>query len=354
MPDTGNNRIQILGADGDYLATFGSYGTGPYQFLCPTAVAINPGTGDIHVADHCNHRVQVFTKDRVYKATLGVVGEPGSDNAHFNALWGVAVDASGAVYVADTMNGRVQKCILHGTSYTCSTLAGSTGEWGDFGYLSCPRSVAVDGLGKVYVADDCSNRVQVFDANGAYLTTIGDAWGSKTGQTRSPHGVAVSHVGDVYVTDLENHRIQKFALGVPGWRQANINGFGDRNNWGVLALEVFKDDLYAGTRNPVLGASVWRTADGTTWNQVSESGFSGAFGNTNSMVWDLAIFGDQLYATAASDGSGRGQLWRTADGTTWSQIINTGFGDSDDTGVRALAAWGKHVLRLHLQPSQWG
>ena len=192
VPDTGNNRIQILGADGDYLATFGSYGTGPYQFLCPTAVAINPGTGDIHVADHCNHRVQVFTKDRVYKATLGVLGEPGSDNAHFNALWGVAVDASGAVYVADTMNGRVQKCILHGTSYTCSTFAGSTGEWGDFGYLSCPRSVAVDGLGKVYVADDCSNRVQVFDANGAYLTTIGDAWGSKTGQTRSPHGVAVS------------------------------------------------------------------------------------------------------------------------------------------------------------------
>ena len=69
VPDTGNNRIQILSADGDYLATFGSYGTGPYQFLCPTAVAINPGTGDIHVADHCNHRVQVFTKDRVYKAT---------------------------------------------------------------------------------------------------------------------------------------------------------------------------------------------------------------------------------------------------------------------------------------------
>ena len=146
--------------------------------------------------------------------------------------------------------------------------------------------------------------------------------------------------GNVYIADSTNHRIQKFAPGVPGWRQVNINGFGDRNNWGVLALEIFKGDLYAGTRNPVIGATVWRTTNGATWKRVSEPGFSNAFGSTNSMVWDFATFGDQLYATAASDGNGRGQLWRTEDGSTWSQIVNAGFGDSDDTGVRALAAWG--------------
>jgi sugar lactone lactonase YvrE len=368
--------VGTAGVYGGDNAHFGDYWSGP------TGVALD-AAGDVYVADTANHRIQIFNSDGAWIGRLGKTRDAGSDATRFDGPVGVAVDGAGNIYVTDTNNGRIQKCVRSGMGGTCMTFedgldgpygiavdgqgnvfvsevwgngpvvqkcspagacalfAGIRHEWADdFGHFSGPRSLAVDGQGYVYVADAGNNRVQVFDSAGAYLATIGGTWGSRTGDLRDPSGVAVDLQGNVYIADSTNHRIQKFAPGVPGWRQVNINGFGDRNNWGVLALEVFKGDLYAGTRNPVLGASVWRTADGTIWNQVSEPGFSGAFGNTNSMVWDLAVFGDQLYATAASDNSGRGQLWRTADGSTWSQIVNAGFGDSDDTGVRALAAWG--------------
>ena len=84
-------------------------------------------------------------------------------------------------------------------------------------------------------------------ANGAYLSSIGGGWGSYSGQMRNPKGVALDTQGSVYITDSRNSRIQKFAPGVPGWRQININGFGERHNRGILAMEVFNGQLYAGT-----------------------------------------------------------------------------------------------------------
>jgi DNA-binding beta-propeller fold protein YncE len=64
-----------------------------------------------------------------------------------------------------------------------------------------------------------NNRIQVFDSNGAYLTTIGGHWGSNTGRLRSPFGLDVDSAGNIYVADSDNSRIQKFAPGVPGWEQ---------------------------------------------------------------------------------------------------------------------------------------
>ena len=191
VPDTGFNRVQIFNPDGDYLVTLGSYGDGDYEFDCPAGVAISPVNSDIYVVDRCNQRVQVFTGDRVYKATLGMLDEPGSDNQHFNWPWGVAVDANGKIYVADSDNHRVQKCTLGGSSYTCTTFAGETGVFDNaFGHIH-PLSVAVDSHGRVYVADEWNSRIQVFDDQGAYLTTIGGAWDANTGGLREPSGVAV-------------------------------------------------------------------------------------------------------------------------------------------------------------------
>ncbi len=369
--------IGTAGVYGGDNAHFGDYWSGP------TGVALDAAS-NVYVADTANHRVQIFDSSGAWIGRLGKTREAGSDATRFDGPQGVAIDTAGSIYVTDTNNGRIQKCVRSGTGGTCTTFtngfngpfgvavdgqgnifvsemwgprgpsvgkcsptgacslfAGVMNQWSDeFGYLSGPVSLAVDAQDRVYIADTWNSRVQVLDSGGAYLATIGGSWGSRTGDLRDPTGVAVDLQGNVYIADSTNHRIQKFAPGVPGWRQVNINGFGDRNNWGVLALEIFKGDLYAGTRNPVIGATVWRTTNGATWNRVSEPGFSNAFGSTNSMVWDFATFGDQLYATAASDGNGRGQLWRTEDGSTWSQIVNAGFGDSDDTGVRALAAWG--------------
>jgi len=342
--DTGNNRVQIFNSNGSHYATLGSSGTGNYEFACPTDVAISPVSGDIYVTDHCNHRIQVFTSSRVYKATLGATGTPGSDNLHFNYPWGVTVDGSGNIYVADSENHRIQKCMLitGAPGYACSTFAGVSGESGDdFGHLAHPLSVKVDASGRVYVADEWNSRVQVFDSSGAYLTTLAGSWGATSGSMIGPSGIALDGSGNVYVADRDNHRIQKFAPGVPGWVQSNINGFGERANR-IASLGSFGGQLYAGTFNfGGNGAQLWRSSDGQNWSAMMANGFGDA---TNVGIDHLIEFNGDLYAgvwssTNTAPYTNGGQIWRSNDGTTWVQVVNNGFGDPTNGEVMRMAVF---------------
>ena len=97
---------------------------------------------------------------------------------------GVAVDASGNVYIADTGNNRILKEALSGTTYTESTVV-STG-------LSAPNSVAVDNSGNVYIADTGNNRVlKETLSGGTYTQSIVDNTLSR------PQSIAVDSIGDV-------------------------------------------------------------------------------------------------------------------------------------------------------------
>jgi len=326
VPDTPNNRIQIFNSSGTLVGTLGTYGSGNYQFDCPTGIAISPINDDIYVADRCNHRVQVFNSNKIYKDTLGVTGVTDSGNSHFNLPYGVAVDTSGNVYVVDTDNHRIQ---IFDSSHTYQRTIGVTGESGDdFGHFYYPHAVAVDGEGRVYVASGWSNvRIQVFDDTGAYLTTIGGQWGSNTGEMRFPAGVAVDDEGNVYVTEVENHRIQKFSPGIPGWIQVNVNGFGNRDNT-IPALATFNKELYAGSWN---GAEIWRSSDGQIWTE-----FTPPWSTSDNGVSDLTIYESQLYAGTWNDDIGA--IWRT-DGDTWEQVVSNGFGDDNNYEINNLATY---------------
>ena len=318
--DSHNCRIQIYNPDGSYYATLGTgCGTGDYQFNTPpSGLTVGPN-GDIYVADRANHRVQVFDSNRVYVATIGVTGVPTSTNAGFNEPTDVAVDSRGTVYVSDYNNHRVQ---VFDNSRAYVHTIGTTGAAGsEFDHLADPGHLTVDAGGNLYVADEWNNRVQVFDSSGAYLTTIGGSWGSCTGQMRSPMGLAVDTTGNLYVADLDNHRIQKFAPGVPGWLQSNINGFGDRPNSGILSLAPFGGHLYAGTYNwSGNGAQLWRL-DGNGWTPVMTDGL----GNVNNAGIDHLIeFNGQLYASTVNWVDG-GEIWRSSDGVNWTRIVRRGF-----------------------------
>lgn len=343
VADTGNHRVQIYDSSGTYVTTLGAYGSGNYQFDAPGGVAVDTN-GNIYVADTYNHRVQIYDSSRVYQDTIGA-GVPGSDNAHFDRPYNVAVDGSGDVYVADSGNRRVQKCTLVGTAWACSRFAGVTGEWGyDFGHFSEPRDVAVDGEGRVYVVDAWNDRVQVFDRNGAYLTTIGGDWGADIGQFRSAGGVDVDAEGNVYIADLENHRIQKFAEGVPGWFQMNINGFGKADNWGAWSLGVFDNALYVGAGNLASGAEIYRESG--SWEQV----VSGGFGDSSNVGVDRFVeFDEDLYASTWNDdgsgGSNGGQIWRssTGDSGSWVRVVNNGFNDPTNGEIMSLAPFDGYL-----------
>ena len=400
VADKDNHRVQIFDNNLNYLDTIGSgyCGTGDDEFCGPHKVAVD-ADDNIYVVDTWNERVQVFDSSHNHVATLGITDEQGDDNNHFREPRGVAVDTAGNVYVADLGNVRVQKCSVVGTSGVCTTFIGKTGVIGDdFNYLRAPLDVAVDTQSRVYVCDSWWNqRIQVFDNNGAYLTTIGGEWGEKSGQFRNPAGIGVDADGDIYVADTDNARIQKFTPGVSNWQQVNINGFGDKDrSGGGISLRVFGDYLYAGLGGSS-GGQVWRTADDISWAQVTGTGFgnvdntfvklgatfngylyagtwnettgceiyrsndglswnrvaSGGFGDGNNTgVGTMAVFDDYLYVSTYNGSTGA-ELWRTPDGTNWVQVSGDGFGDANNVGAWSMAVFDD-VLHVGTQNFETG
>jgi sugar lactone lactonase YvrE len=342
----GNHRVQIFNPDGTYYATLGTgWGTGNYQFKNPSGITIDRN-GNIYVADSGNHRVQIYNSSRVYVATLGVTGVSGSDNSHFNQPNDVAVDSNGTIYVADEGNHRVQ--VFNSSRQYVRTIGGG-GTGSDFGHFSDwgPHRLAVDSQNRLYVTDAGNTRVQVFDSTGAYLTTIGGSNGKRSSQFRHVIGIAVGPDGNVYTAEaFNNHRIQKFAPGVPGWRQVNINGFGDPANR-ISTLGVFGGYLYAGTyafRDH--GAQLWRTADGLNWTAVMTNGF-GVYYNIG--IDHLAEFNGKLYAGVWNSTPNPpytdtgGEIWRSSDGTSWEPVVQGGFGDRYNGEVMRLAVFNNQI-----------
>lgn len=313
----GEGNVKILHPDGTYWTSIGDWddsGQGEYQFNGVTGVAVAPD-GTVYAVDNGNQRVQVYDSDRVYFDTLGETGVSGDDNAHFNNPGDVVVDSAGNIYVADQGNSRVQ--VFDAALAYLHTL----GEPGDnFGQFQGDMQLALDAQDRLYVTDE-SGHVQVFDASGAFLTSIAGSFGG---------GVAVDASGKLYLSRGNDYDIQVFSPGVPGWRQANINGFGGRYSGDVLSLEVFDSQLYATSGNWWIGAQVWRMETNGDWTAVTEPGFGSVYTTTNPAIPDMAVFDGQLYAGTAWWGGVGAQIWRSADGETWTQIEAGGFGDVDN------------------------
>lgn len=98
------------------------------------------------------------------------------------------------------------------------------------GQFSEPRAVAADPSGNLYVADSKNSRIEILDANGAFLRALG-APGEGPGQLKEPCGVAVGPSGQVYVADTWNHRVAVFGpdgAWVGAWKDPDRGFFGPR------------------------------------------------------------------------------------------------------------------------------
>ena len=188
-----------------FLFKWGSGGIAPGEFNQPWGIAVDD-SGSVYVADTFNHRIQKFSSSGEFLTRWGSFG---SANSSFNQPGGIAVDDSGNVYVADTLNQRIQKFDSSGVLLT---------QWKSWvgwvnGQFKSPRGIAVDDSGSVvYVADTGNNRIVKFSSSGVIITQ----WGKKgSGDGRfqfpGPIGIAVDYSGDVYVADTGNNRIQKFS-----------------------------------------------------------------------------------------------------------------------------------------------
>lgn len=339
VADPANHRVQIFSAQGIYIATLGGEGTGNYQFSWPTDVATD-GMDNLYVADCGNHRVQIYDSNRVYSATIGITGNSGSSDSNFNCPHGVTVDSHSNIYVADKYNTRVQ--VFDRQRHYVRTV-GLTAQWGDdFNRLNSPSFTAVDAQDRLYIADTGNARIQVFDSTGAYLTTIGGDWGDYTGQFIDPGGIAIDRQGNVYIVDSSNHRIQKYAPGVTGWAQINLNGFGDRNNTGVWSFAAYNNRLYASAFNEASGAEVYRLTPDRTWERVATGGFGDS---SNIAINRLVEFNGYLFAgTAVNDNSGA-QIWRTPSGdpNSWSQVAQGGLGSPNNAEFTAMMVFDGYL-----------
>ncbi|MGA2436262.1 MAG: BACON domain-containing carbohydrate-binding protein, partial [Bryobacteraceae bacterium] len=174
--------------------------------------------------------------------TAGFGGDNGqASGAELSNPSGVAVDASGNVYIADTDNDCVRKVDTGGV---ITTIAGNetSGYGGDNGpaadaQLSSPSAVAVDASGNIYIADTGNNRVRRISSG--TITTVagngtagfsGDNGAATTAELNAPSGLAVDASGNLYIADVSNNVIRKVSGGVITTIAGNATpGFGGDN-----------------------------------------------------------------------------------------------------------------------------
>ncbi len=253
VADTGNLRIRkvdpagkINTAAGNGLFKFAGDG-GPATSASlnwPFGLALD-ATGNVYVSDRNNQRIRKITPLGVITTVAGngLRGFSGDNGpaASASLYWpeGLAADASGNLYFADTWNHRIRKITPGGTITTAAGTGGS-GFSGDGGpatsaMLFFPSGIAVDASGNLYIADRANARIRRVSPSGTINTVAGngvrgfsgDGGPATSASLHDPNSAIVDGAGNLYLADTENHRVRKVtAAGVISTIAGNgVQGF---------------------------------------------------------------------------------------------------------------------------------
>ena len=196
------------------------------RFNNPSSVAVDDA-GIIYVADYFNETIRKITPAGAVSTLAGSPGLTGSANgtgsaARFDAPYGVAVDRSGNVYVAEVNNCTIRKITPGAVVSTVAGLAGATGSADGIGAaarFAGPNAVAVDAATNLYVADSSNFTIRKITAAQVVTTLAGTASVSgnvdgtdSTAQFNLPYGIAVDDLTHIYVADFGNNTIRQ---GIP-------------------------------------------------------------------------------------------------------------------------------------------
>jgi sugar lactone lactonase YvrE len=197
------------------------------QLNNPASMAID-SVGNLFIADQSNHRIRKvgtngFIQTVAGNGTASFFGDgSAATNANLNSPAGIAVDIAGNLFIADTSNQRIRKVDAFGI---ITTIAGTnaTGYSGDGGLaitnrLNNPTGVAVDAVGNLFIADTSNQRIRKVSTNGIITTVAGtngigsfsgDGGLAVTNHLNNPTGVAVDSIGTLFIADQNNDRIRR-------------------------------------------------------------------------------------------------------------------------------------------------
>ncbi len=275
VSDSGNNRIRAINSFGTIRTIAGGgeaeFGTdsGPalqVRLSNPHALAVDR-QGNLFIADADNHRVRRLTSGAI--TTVAGTGWPrfggdGGPAQHGSLRFpkGVAVDAAGVIYVADTGNNRIRRIARTGEISTVMGL-GVRAFSGDGGLaaeatLSLPRRVAVAPDGSLYVADYRNDAVRRIDRHGFVRTIAGSGEASASvdvtpalrARIDGPLGLAVGDDGQLLFVDSGANRVLRLT---PAWN--------------VVTVEALPSPVHVELDGDGDWTRLWRAADSAHFHQ---------------------------------------------------------------------------------------
>ncbi len=241
VADTMNHRVRHVDGKTGLITTIAGTGQhrcsgdgGPAVAAAlnePSALAVDRN-GRLYIADQSNHRVRKVDLATGNITTVAGTGEAGytgdgglATEAGLAGPSGLALGQDGALYIADTFNGRIRRVDL--VSGVISTVAGDGGEYRFQGQpqefstsLSRPYSIALDRNGHLLITDsdshlirrwDCRRKIIVLVAGNGLAQFAGDGGPAQACSLNYPFGVAIDWRGNLYIADTFNHRIRCIA-----------------------------------------------------------------------------------------------------------------------------------------------
>ncbi len=250
IADTGNHIVRFVRLDTGIITTIAgtpaitvfdpnNIGDGgpatQAELNSPSALALD-SAGNLYIADAGNNRVREVSATTGLITTVagtGVAGYTGDNilatQSELNNPTGIALDAAGNLYIADSANNLIRE--VNASSGLITTVAGVPASPGGYNgdnilatqaTLNFPTGIAVDLAGQIYFSDRENSRIRKINAAGIISTLAGNGTAGLSGdgnlasnaEVNSPGGVALDHEGNLYLADSGNNTVRQVSKGL--------------------------------------------------------------------------------------------------------------------------------------------